>query len=818
MPISESIGGVSVSITGDIAPLKASFTQAQASAQQAGAGVAAAFTGGASAIAGAQQAVIVATQNLQSAQKALASFIVAGNQTAIGAVAGYKAALAGALANLAQMSGATNTAAGAQVAFAAATTTSSAALSHEVSQIQATSGALRVLEGSGGIRAAERFLTMIPGLGSALQMAFPVIGAIALFDAMDKLLGKATGLKEAEEELATQTKATDDAFSRMVQTIDHINVGAITREFGTAAGQISKAKELGEEAKDAQQKILGLVHQLLVLDKETTDISQHPILLVPHYSAQFQEAQADKIKAVGEQIDAIQEDIRVKQKQADDETAAAAKTSAGDAGQLQAARIDNQIKANAALANLTRTQAEIQISTGHSVQQAQINEIQDSQSRAVASAAEQVRVALETRDALSKIDSDATQRHIAQVQAKAAADSLGKTPIEAQRVQVAARGDIAGLTADQYQKETVLQGAFIKATGAFDDAVATQQRDLTEGVAKEGEKRLSTINKQVDDMLSAAKRFREQTARVGEIEAKGAGTNAELTVQANKLAFERAYGIESLHTGAQNVEYARQLAEYDAQGRAAKLAGLQAELLIAQNDFENENHLVKAATIQQQINALKLEGANIDTAAATKNEQAAERLTLQYKLHAALKNAGAQIPGALGQTLATGLTGGGPKGENAGKQVADALKGIGVHLLGDIMTAMIEKLIATVITQFGLDILNQWLVHYASNPLGLFAAGGSPPVGIPSMVGERGPELFVPTEAGVIIPNHQLGNFTGGGLPMPRIGLSSSTSNSSSVGQMNFHIHDATDARETVRQIARFLKSAGGPQFAAFSK
>lgn len=41
-------------------------------------------------------------------------------------------------------------------------------------------------------------------------------------------------------------------------------------------------------------------------------------------------------------------------------------------------------------------------------------------------------------------------------------------------------------------------------------------------------------------------------------------------------------------------------------------------------------------------------------------------------------------------------------------------------------------------------------------PMG-FADGGSPPVGVPSIVGERGPELFVPNTAGTVIPNHKLG-------------------------------------------------------------
>jgi len=41
-----------------------------------------------------------------------------------------------------------------------------------------------------------------------------------------------------------------------------------------------------------------------------------------------------------------------------------------------------------------------------------------------------------------------------------------------------------------------------------------------------------------------------------------------------------------------------------------------------------------------------------------------------------------------------------------------------------------------------------------------FANGGRPPVGRPSLVGERGPELFVPNSAGTIIPNHAMGGST----------------------------------------------------------
>jgi len=39
-----------------------------------------------------------------------------------------------------------------------------------------------------------------------------------------------------------------------------------------------------------------------------------------------------------------------------------------------------------------------------------------------------------------------------------------------------------------------------------------------------------------------------------------------------------------------------------------------------------------------------------------------------------------------------------------------------------------------------------------------FANGGRPPVNRPSIVGEKGPEIFVPSTAGTIIPNDKIGS------------------------------------------------------------
>ena len=66
------------------------------------------------------------------------------------------------------------------------------AAQHGVSQMQAASAAIRVFEGgmTGSVRAAERFLSTIPGVGKALQVAFPVVGALALAGVLAQIVGR----------------------------------------------------------------------------------------------------------------------------------------------------------------------------------------------------------------------------------------------------------------------------------------------------------------------------------------------------------------------------------------------------------------------------------------------------------------------------------------------------------------------------------------------------------------------------------------------------------------------------------------------------
>jgi hypothetical protein len=71
-----------------------------------------------------------------------------------------------------------------------------------VSSMQAASGALRELNGdfTNNIRAVERFITTVPGVGSALKAAFPLIGLAAFTGMLVEMgLKMSAAIKQARE-------------------------------------------------------------------------------------------------------------------------------------------------------------------------------------------------------------------------------------------------------------------------------------------------------------------------------------------------------------------------------------------------------------------------------------------------------------------------------------------------------------------------------------------------------------------------------------------------------------------------------------------
>ena len=97
-------------------------------------------------------------------------------------------------------------------------------------------------------------------------------------------------------------------------------------------------------------------------------------------------------------------------------------------------------------------------------------------------------------------------------------------------------------------------------------------------------------------------------------------------------------------------------------------------------------------------------------------------------------------------------------GDDIGKGVSDALHDaiLQTKALGDAARSILRG-IASDLLRLGINtLLKSTGFGIFSNLVG-FANGGRPPVGRPSIVGEKGPEIFVPSTAGTIIPNDKIG-------------------------------------------------------------
>ncbi len=152
------------------------------------------------------------------------------------------------------------------------------------------------------------------------------------------------------------------------------------------------------------------------------------------------------------------------------------------------------------------------------------------------------------------------------------------------------------------------------------------------------------------------------------------------------------------------------------------------------------------------------------------NEKLKERVDIQKESTEEIKNqqtetdklkekmmaVGEEIESSIKNNLRDAITG--------AKSFGEAMTGVLNRIRDKIIDAQIDKLIGGFGENFGKSASGgkgKGIGGFLGGILGgLFANGGRPPVGKVSVVGERGPELFVPKVAGTIIPNNAIG---GGG-------------------------------------------------------
>jgi hypothetical protein len=156
---------------------------------------------------------------------------------------------------------------------------------------------------------------------------------------------------------------------------------------------------------------------------------------------------------------------------------------------------------------------------------------------------------------------------------------------------------------------------------------------------------------------------------------------------------------------------------------------------------------IEMQKIREAVKEIKGEEATLDEKAIRdqlqKNKDLEKELELTQKIEDAFKS----LSDSINNDIKNGIAG--------------LIKG--TSTLGDMLNNIANKFLDVALNQalFG-SILGSGGEKGGGllGAIGLFANGGRPPVGKPSIVGEKGPELFVPRSSGTIVPNNKLG---GGG-------------------------------------------------------
>ena len=158
----------------------------------------------------------------------------------------------------------------------------------------------------------------------------------------------------------------------------------------------------------------------------------------------------------------------------------------------------------------------------------------------------------------------------------------------------------------------------------------------------------------------------------------------------------------------------------------------------------------KEFDLEQQIAAIRKEFDGEEeerlVSLVKQNHELQKQKTEVEKINEATKRQ-AEIFQKIGDSIATGIS----------DALTDAV--MQARTLGEAASSILN-MIARQFLQLGINTL---LFNVFGGSTGIFknlqtfSNGGRPPVGRPSLVGEKGPELFVPTSAGTIIPNHSLG-------------------------------------------------------------
>ena len=300
-----------------------------------------------------------------------------------------------------------------------------------------------------------------------------------------------------------------------------------------------------------------------------------------------------------------------------------------------------------------------------------------------------------------------------------------------------------------------IAGGFVFLTNAIIKAINKQKEFkelLEEGSSKDIQQRIEATTKTIEDLEKKINDIKEGQkgfqiiSGAEHLEADLKKANDELKKLENRLVITQGLELSREFEKAKNAleEKNKELQKTVERTKIATEEG--------KKQFDQEQRRIELTEKYGEELAniiLKLEKEN------QKLEEGAEKIKKKQeetdKLKEKMAAVGEEIESSIKNNLRDAITG--------AKTFGEAMTNVINRIRDKILDAQIDKLLG----QFGENFAKgkdggKGLGGFLGGILGgLFADGGRPPVNKASLVGERGPELFVPNSAGTIIPNNKLG-------------------------------------------------------------
>lgn len=248
-------GVVSVGTQINVGPLRTGFAEAEAAVKQASA-------------------------NMADAQLAFGKAAAAGSEQAAAALKQYQSELQSAQSAL--------------LTFAGAEEKETAALRSNISARMAASAELRVLEGNfmGSTRAAGAFLSTLPGIGAAMQLAFPVFGVVALVEILYRGVSALTSWAGALDQLSAKDKAVHEQMMKNAEDELRLQSTLVKASYDLSIAKASSPIEKAQLRVQLESALVGLgekhVAQLQAEESRLESIQQQQQKIAASYNQMTQ--------------------------------------------------------------------------------------------------------------------------------------------------------------------------------------------------------------------------------------------------------------------------------------------------------------------------------------------------------------------------------------------------------------------------------------------------------------------------------------------------------------------------------------------------